>query len=303
MFKKLISAVCFLLPSGLSRPLFRLAGHRIGKNTRLPIFSFVHADTLELGDDVDIRPFVVINVGTCAIGSNSIVSFGAQIFGDKGFTTKDNCFIGPHCIIHCEENVSFGFYSGLGARCVIYSHGSFLPVNRGYPVKFAEVVLEDYVWTAIGVMFLPGAYVESNCILNPGVVVSSRIPSGTLVQVDTKQFQRLDLNRVLHFAKRDNRHHHQAILSSFLSSRGMDCQPAPDENHFPISNGYEFESDPAANMICLRLGNGSESILYDLEEFYCDESNDTLHKAFLTFLRRRFGIALRTKYSGRLTRR
>jgi acetyltransferase-like isoleucine patch superfamily enzyme len=294
--KKLISAICLLMPSGITRVLFRLAGQRVGHNAKLPILSYVYADHLDIGDDVDIRPFVLINVAKCTIGNNTIVSFGTQIMGNKGFSTKDNCFIGPHCIIHCEEDVSLGFYSGLGARCMIYSHGSFLPVNKGYPAKFAEVVLEDYVWTAMGVIFMPGAHVESNCILNPGVVVSSRVPAGTLLQVDPKQFQRLELDRIVRLAKRDNQHYHKMILSSFLSHSGLEYSVSADANSFHTSTGYRFESDSASNTICMYTPNARKRITYDLEEFYCDRSSDKLHQAFVAFLRRRFGISLRTSY-------
>jgi acetyltransferase-like isoleucine patch superfamily enzyme len=303
LLKRLVSAICFLMPSSISRPLFRLVGHRIGKNTKLSLFSYVYADRLELGNDVDIRPLVLISVAHCIIGNNSIVSFGAQIVGLKGFFTKDNCFIGPHCIIHCAENVSLGFYSGFGARCIIYSHGSFLPVHKGYPAKFAEVVLEDYVWTGIAVIFLPGSHVESNCIINAGVVISSRIPRGTLVQMDPKQFQHIELDKVVRLARRENHYYHQKILSSFLSYKGIDYLNQPDTNWFQSSNGYKFESDPIANIICLHLPNRKQPVLYDLEEYYCDNSSDKIHKAFLFFLRRRFGIILRTNYSGQLIRR
>ncbi len=284
--KRLISAICFLLPPCPSRLLFRLAGHKIGKNCRLSAFSYVFAERLELGNDVDIRPFVYINVAHCVIGNSSIISYGTQVIGSKGLFTKDNCFIGPHCIIHCEENISLGFYSGLGARCIIYSHGSFLPVNKGYPAKFAEVVLEDYVWTAIGVSFLPGSHVESNCIINAGVVVDSRIPSGTLLQSDAKQLQKLDLNKLLTFAKRDNQHYHRRIIDSFLSSMKIER-----------SGGYRFESDPAANTISMYSPGKTQPTFYDLENYYCDRSSDKIHKAFLAFLRLRFGITLRTNYS------
>ncbi|MBN1569560.1 MAG: hypothetical protein JXA73_17075 [Acidobacteria bacterium] len=282
MFKKLISAICVLLPSGPSRLLFRLAGHKIGKNCRLPVFSYVYAEQLELGNDVDIRPFVLINIPQCRIGSSSIVSYGTQIIGGKGFFTKDNCFIGPHCIIHCEENVSLGFYSGLGARCIVYSHGSFLPVTRGYPAKFAEIVIEDYVWIAVGVSFLPGAHVESNCIINAGVVVNSRIPSGTLLQYDAKQVQRLDLNKVTGFAKRSNQHYHKNIIDSFLSGRKL--------------NSCRFESNPESNTVSLYLPGKVQPLSYDFENYYCDNSSNKIHREFLAFLRLRYGINLRTRY-------
>ena len=298
MIKKIVSAVCIFLPSGLSRVLFRLAGHKIGRKSRLPLLSYVFAEQLELGNDVDIRPFVFINVHECRIGSNSIISYGSQITGSKGFYTKDNCFIGPHCIIHCEENISLGFYSGLGARCIIYSHGSFLPVNKGYPAKFSEVVIEDFVWTAIGVLFLPGSHVESNCIINAGVVVGSHIPSGTLLQNDSRQFQKTDLNKILNFSRRDNRYYHKKIINSFLSYLKVDFSVSSDTNKYQCSNGYRFESEPEANRIAMFIPGKDRPVFYDFENYYCDLSSDKIHKEFLPFLRLHFGIILRTNYSG-----
>jgi acetyltransferase-like isoleucine patch superfamily enzyme len=297
IFKRVVSVICILLPSGLSRLLFKLAGQKIGKNCRLPIFSYIFADHLELGNDVDIRPFVFINVSRCVIGNSTIISYGVQIIGSKGFFTKDNCIVGPHCIIHCEENVSLGFYSGLGPRCIVYTHGSFLPVNKGYPAKFAEIVLEDYVWTAIGVLFLPGSHIESNCIINAGVVINSRIPSGTLLQYDAKQTQKIDLNKIISFSKRNNEYYHRKIIGSFLSSVNMDFSNSPDINVFSCSNGYRFESDPKANTISLYLPGKHQPITCDLENFYCDGSKDKIVKAFLFFVRLRFGITLRIVHS------
>jgi acetyltransferase-like isoleucine patch superfamily enzyme len=86
-----------------------------------------------------------------SIGDNSIISFGTQIKGEKSFSTKGNNFVGVHCLINCDEDVKLGFYSGLGPRCNVYSHGSFLPVIKGYPAKFETVVLEDYVWVGMAV--------------------------------------------------------------------------------------------------------------------------------------------------------
>jgi acetyltransferase-like isoleucine patch superfamily enzyme len=298
IFKRLVSAICFLLPSGLSCLLFRSVGHKIGKNCRLPIFSYVFAERLKLGNDVDIRPFVFISVSQCMIGNSTIISYGAQIIGSKGFYTKDNCIVGPHCIIHCEENVSLGFYSGLGARCIVYSHGSFLPVCKGYPAKFAEIVLEDFVWTAVGVLILPGSHVESNCIINAGVVVNARVPSGTLLQIDAKQFQKLDLNKLIGFAKRDNWYYHQKMITSFLSLMKIEYTISPERNLFQCSNGYQIKSDPDKNTIALYLRGKDQPIIYDLENYYCDNSSDKIHKAFVPFLRLRYGITLRVNYSG-----
>ena len=173
MFKKLISILAFILPSSISRMLFRLTGHRIGRNTKMTIFSYIYADEIEIGNDVDIRPLVFISVCDLKIGNNAIISYGVNVKGPRGFFTKDNSFIGPHCLINCDEDVRIGFYSGLGPKCTVYTHGSFLPVIEGYPIKFEKVILEDRVWTGMEVMLLPGAYIESNCIINPGVIIGN----------------------------------------------------------------------------------------------------------------------------------
>lgn len=298
-WKKFISIICVLLPSGLSRILFRCAGYRVGENARLSFLSYVHAGQLEIGNDVDIRPFVVINLAKCTIGNNTIVSFGTQIIGDKRFSTGENCFIGPHCIIHCEEDVSLGFYSGLGARCMIYTHGSFLPVNRGYPAKFAAVVLDDYVWTAMGVMFLPGSHVETDCIINPGIVVSGRIPSGTLLQIDGKQIQRIAIDKIKRFAKRDAKYYHNQIVTSFLATIGHSQPPPPNAPSFETPDGIRFESDAEANLLYLYLSGRPRPIIYDIEGYYCSQSSEKIHDCFLRFLRRQFGLTLRTDYTGR----
>ena len=88
MFQEFISALAFVLPSGLTKLLFQLAGHEVGKNAHLSLFSYIHAHEIKIGNDVDIRPLVFIRVGSLHVGHNSIISFGAQIKGRKGFFTK-----------------------------------------------------------------------------------------------------------------------------------------------------------------------------------------------------------------------
>lgn len=292
---KLAAILGVFLPSGPTRAVFRLVGHKVGRNTKLPFFSFVCANRLELGNDVDIRPFVFVSVSELTIGSNTIVSFGCQIKGEKGFHAGDNCFLGPHTIIHCDENVRFGFYSGVGPRCIIYTHGSFLPVTMGYPAVFAEVVLEDFVWTAMGVLFLPGAHVEQNCIINPGVVVSGRVPAGTRLQMSPEAVKHIDQVKLLRFSRRSPGHYHQAMIREFLTAEGVAWEESENGDVFRFGRGSEFLSSPATNALELRKGN-QRIASYDLEGFYATESKDAMHRRFLAYIRRRFGTTLRTTY-------
>ncbi|MCK5615891.1 hypothetical protein KAR91_79235 [Candidatus Pacearchaeota archaeon] len=295
MIKETASALGVLLPSFASRLLFKLLGHKIGKNSRLPIFSYIYADEIEIGNDVDIRPFVFIRVHKLSIGNNSIISFGSQIKGDKNFSTKGNNFIGAFCLINCEENVTFGFYSGIGPKSTVYTHGSFLPVTMGYPAKFEEVVLEDYVWVAMAVKILPGTHIESNCIINPGVVLKSRIKSNTLVEFKSAAFSQINLSKLQKFLQKSNSNQLPKIIEDFLTYNGIGYTHTETDNSFSAGDKYVFKYFPESNKIKLTCGKNKE-ITYDLENFCADYSKLKIHKKFLFFLRRRWGVTLRTNY-------
>jgi acetyltransferase-like isoleucine patch superfamily enzyme len=248
-----------------------------------------------LGNDVDIRHFVFISVKELRIGSNTIVSYGTQIKGAKGFQTGDNCFVGVQSIIHCDESVRFGFYAGIGPRCTVYTHGSFLPVTMGYPAVFAEVVLEDFVWTAMGVLFLPGAHVGCNCVINPGVVVSGRVPANTRLQMSEAAFTRLDQGKLQAFAKRPGKYYHQTIIKGFLQSQGLESNEDVTSASFHFAPACEFRSFTERNHIEL-WRNDAKIASYDFETFYTDHSGDRVHRQFLAYIRRHFGLSLRVRY-------
>jgi acetyltransferase-like isoleucine patch superfamily enzyme len=296
MVKEICSALSVILPSFLTCTIYRLLGHHIGQNAKLSFLSYVHADEIEIGKDVQIRSFVFIRVKKLSIGDNSIISFGTQIKGEKSFSTKGNNFVGVHCLINCEEDVRFGFYSGLGPRCNIYSHGSFLPVIKGYPAKFETVVLEDYVWVGMAVTILPGAYIESNCIINPGVVLKSRIKANTLIEFASTAFRSMDLNRLRNFSKKkSNFDYHKEIVTNFAAHFNMSCEYSDADKMFLVSGKYTFKCFPESDVIEL-LHNGNKKIRYDFSASSTDYSKLRIHKRFLFYMRRRYGVILSINY-------
>jgi acetyltransferase-like isoleucine patch superfamily enzyme len=293
MFKKYVAFLCFFLPSAPTRFLYRLCGYHIGKHVMMPLFSYVYADEMTIGNDVDIRRFVYIHVHVLAVGASTIISYGNQIKGDASFTCGDNCFLGIHCLIHCAEDVTLGFYSGLGPRCTIYTHGSFLPVTMGYPAKFAPVVIDDYVWIAMEVTIMAGAHIEGNCIINPGIVIQGRVKSNSIVQLDPKQYAIHDLTRLQKINKKDAAFLHNQIISSFLDSQSASHQHDAGGSSYAIPGRYTFVSLPEKN--CIELHIAGERISYDLGQFYADSSRRRIHRDFLSFIRLRHGITLRTR--------
>lgn len=294
MKKQIVSLLCFLLPSFFSCQLLKLLGHKIGRNACLSIFSYIYADKVEIGNDVVIRPFVFIHVQELSIGADSLISFGSLIKGCKKFSTKGKNFIGVFCLINCDENVTIGYYSGIGPRSVVYTHGSFLPITMGYPAKFEEVVLEDYVWVAMAVRILPGTHIESNCIINPGVVLKSTVKANSLVEFQPAAFSMKNLHRVQIFLKKRLHNQLPKFIEDFLVMNGMDYRHLTVDNSFSVEDKFIFQYFPETNTIDLNYG--SKKITYDFNEFSTDFSKLKIHKKFLFYLRRRCGITLGTNY-------
>jgi acetyltransferase-like isoleucine patch superfamily enzyme len=293
MVKKIVAFFCFFLPSAPTRFLYRLCGFHIGKKAKIPPFSYIYADEMTIGNDVCIKKLVYINVHVLVVGANTIISYGNQIKGDASFSCGDNCFLGIHCLIHCAEDITLGFYSGLGPRCTVYSHGSFLPVTMGYPAKFAPIVIEDYVWIAMEVTVMPGAHIERNCIIKPGVVIQGRIKADSIVQLDASQYGVYDLGRLQKISKRDIPYWHHQIISSFLRSQATAIQHEGGAASYSVPGRYTFISHPETNSIELLIAG--ERIVYDLERFYADSSRRRIHKEFLSFIRLHYGLTLRTR--------
>ena len=294
MIKKIIAFACFILPSGITRALYRLCGHRIGKRVRMPALSFVLAEDIAIGNDVVIRRFVFIKVRRVALGDNTIVSYGCQIKGDAGFSCGANCFLGVHCLVHCLEDVTFGVYSGLGPRCTVYTHGSFLPVTLGYPARFAPVVMEDRVWVAMSVTIMPGTHIESDCIVNPGIVVQGRVKTNSLLQLESSSVSRLDLKRLRLLSRKDPAYWHHRIITDFLNAMSLTFQHDAVAGSYEVPGKLRFVSAPGTNTIELRIGR--DRVRYDLDFFVADDSRRAVHRRFLDFVRLRYGLTLRTRY-------
>jgi len=294
VIKKIISAICILMPSFITCFVFRLMGHQIGKNSKIRILSYIYADKIAIGNDVEIRSFVFIQVNTLTLGHNTVISFGTQIKGDQSFTAKGCNFIGLHCLINCEDNVSLGFYSGLGPRSTIYTHGSFLPITLGYPAKFEPVVIEDYVWVGMAVTILPGTHIESNCIINPGVMLKSRIRANSLIEFKSATFSVMKLNQLQAFLKQLPASQLSTIIENFLIYEHMEYTHHKEDNRFSSGKTCVFRYFSETGIIELFVKN--KKITYDMTRFSTDFSTSVLHKRFLFFLRRRCGIILQTRY-------
>jgi len=174
----------FLLPPFL-KPwvLRRFCNARIGKHVSIGWFTSIAAREIELGDYAAVRAVTLIRLdGAFRLGQQSEVSNFCLIYGASDLEIGDQCYIGPQSLLNCDEPVRMGYYSALGPRSMVFTHGSFLPFTQGYWVKLAGVTIGSHVWCAAGVFLHPGVEIGDECFVNSRAVVTQSIPAGSVVE-------------------------------------------------------------------------------------------------------------------------
>jgi acetyltransferase-like isoleucine patch superfamily enzyme len=176
-------ALVFICPPFLKLLLLRwFAGARIGRGVHIGWFSSVVGRKVELGDYCEIRPLTLIKCdGEVSIGAYTLISNFNLVYGEANFKIGRHSYVGPQSIINVWEDVTMGDVSAIGSRSMIFTHGSFLPFNEGYWVRFAPVVIGSHAWLASGVFVHPGVTVGDNVFVNAQSVLSGDIPGNSVV--------------------------------------------------------------------------------------------------------------------------
>lgn len=177
-------AVVFLCPPFLKKYLLKwFCGARIGHGASIGWFSSVMGKHIAIGDHAEIRPLTLIRcAGDVRVGKYATISSFVLIYGSAAFTLGDHAYIGPQSLINVDEAVRIGSRSALGPRCMLFTHGSFLPYTEGYWVKFGPITIGDNVWCAAGVFIHPGIAVGDNVFVNSRSVLAQDVPSGAVME-------------------------------------------------------------------------------------------------------------------------
>lgn len=177
-------ALLFALPPGLKPLALRmLCRARVGRHVSIGWFSSVMGDRISLGDYATVAPLTVIRCdGEVSIGAYAQVSSFTLVYGSAAFVIGDHSYIGPQSLINADEDVRLGRRTALGARAMVYTHGSWLPYTEGYWVRFGRVVIGDDVWCAAGVFLHPGVTIGNRVFVNSRSVVSSDLPDDCVAE-------------------------------------------------------------------------------------------------------------------------
>lgn len=312
----------FVSPPFLKPWLLRwIVGARVGQHVSVGWFTTVRGRTIALGDHASIRACTVIRCGgDVRLGRSAEISSFTLVYGAASLALGDHSYIGPQSLINCEEDVRLGHHTALGARAVVYTHGSWLPYTEGYWVRFAPVVLGDYVWCAAGVFLHPGTEIGSQTFVNSRSVVAGVIPGGVVVEgVPARVVAPLERVRRQMTPPRVDAAIREMLLhfveAELRRTRGLEVEE--------IADGWRVQT-PAARRIVLLASGGpamppqppsGERTLYlvnrpgvrlpdtgppamvDFTTSTAATGNDEIFEAFVVFIRRYYGV--RMERSGR----
>lgn len=133
----------------------------IGPNCKITCNNFRAGDYFYMPGDTEIGR------GGCN-GPNSNVMIGKGVGIFEG------------CVINLSETVAIGDYVGIGAECLLWTHGAWLSVLDGFPAEFKSVVIGRNVWLPARSILLPGVSIGENCVIGTGSIVTSNIAAGSL---------------------------------------------------------------------------------------------------------------------------
>lgn len=141
---------------------FEIGEHSyIGPGCRITCKEFVAGDYLWMPGNVDVGR------GGCT-GPNSIVHIGHSVGIFEG------------TVINPSERITIGNCVGIGADCLIWTHGAWCDPMLGFPFSFESVSIGNNVWLPARSIMLPGTNIGNNVVIGTGSIITKDIPSGAL---------------------------------------------------------------------------------------------------------------------------
>lgn len=156
---------------------------------KIPVSSTVHesavveCDEFILGENCYIGPDTKITCKSFHAGDYLYFSSNVEV-GRGGCTgPNSNVRIGNHVgvfegtVINPSEEVIIGDDVGIGADCLIWTHGAWLDVLQGFPADFGPVTIGSRVWLPARCIVLPNVNIGDDCVISTNSVIGKSIPS------------------------------------------------------------------------------------------------------------------------------
>ena len=191
------------LPSFLKIIIYRLKGYNIGKNVTIGLGTVIISDDVVIKDNsnigflsiikakkinidrfVTIGSFVYIDTEQFIIGEDSRLREHVYAAGQTTAESilkigKRSCIL-QYSFLNPTKALILGDDSSIGGSCHVFTHGSYLSVLDGYPVKYASVKIGNNVWIPWNVFIESGVTIGDNVLIGASSHVSKDIPSNCI---------------------------------------------------------------------------------------------------------------------------
>jgi len=171
--------------------------YKIGKNSKITANNIDIDDSVIIGDNVKIICDIVkigkfskigndvkINCKKFETGSWLFMWDGVEV-GRGGCTGPnsnvkigDNVGIFERTIINPSEPVEIGDNVGIGGEVMIWTHGAWLDILKGFPADFGPVKIGNDVWLPARSIVLPNVTIGNNVVIGINSIINRSLPDG-----------------------------------------------------------------------------------------------------------------------------
>ena len=150
----------------------------IGKNVTIECNEFT------LGANSIIKDNCIIRCNKFIAKEGLFMCEGVEIGRGGCYGPNSNVYIGSNVgifertIINPSDEVYIGDNVGIGGEVMIWTHGAWLDVMKGFPADFGPVRIGNDVWLPARSVVLPNVEIGSNTVIGIGSIINRNIPGG-----------------------------------------------------------------------------------------------------------------------------
>lgn len=248
-----------------------------------------------IGNNVNVNVRGIFKIGDCSyIGDNCTINCQEFIAGEYLYMAKNvevgrggcqnpnaNVLIGDHVgifentIINPNSPVTIGNDVGIGAEVMIWTHGAWLDITKGFPADFGPVTIGNNVWLPARSIMLPNTSIGDNTVIGIGSTITRNIPSNCLAAGTPCKVLKTDCYpRILPIEEKTE------IIKNILNEYYFSLVPHKQINS--ITNlRYDINKD------VIELFQGDNVTLYYIDERIIEGYNNDVSEDLRDYLRRR----------------
>lgn len=257
---------------------------RIGKNV------VIECDTFELGANSIIKDGCKITCTSFKAGTGLYMCEEVEVgrggcFGPNSkVTIGSNVGIFERAIINPSEEVTIGDNVGIGAEVMIWTHGAWLDITKGFPADFGPVTIEENVWLPARCIVLPHVTIGRNTVIGIGSTVNRSIPEGSLAAGTPCKVIREN-----YYPKELSKEQISDLVNQVLVDWKNLIQ-------FKVGDRYDFSVSYRSEDYIIELIQPDQVTLFNVQDKTIIGYQNTLSEDLRDYLRRR-GIKIHTDYT------